>query len=176
MQVLDHRRSAVVPNPCLVTGTREQRGRQSRREVEQRARHGGDRDRLKRGGVGDRQRPDTMDHDARARAPRGRRHRDLGRRRSARQQPQQMRGGPVADDGAGAAGEDGCGVVRLRRTATVAYGVHAVMHAVQAPVGEPALDRVPVHSLVDELLPAHVPVPPRRESCGRVEAASHTEP
>ena len=54
-------------------------------------------------------------------------------------------------------------------------GVDAVMHTMQPPVGEPALDRMPMHALVDELLPCHPPVLSRGDPGGRVEVASHTE-
>jgi hypothetical protein len=49
------------------------------------------------------------------------------------------------------------------------------MHAMQAPILQPALDRMPMNALVDELLPRHPPMLSRRDPSGRVEVASHTE-
>ena len=53
--------------------------------------------------------------------------------------------------------------------------VDPMVNAMQPPIRQPALDRMPVHALINKLPPAHPPMLPRREPRDRVEIASHTE-
>jgi len=158
-----------------MAGAAEPREREARREIQQRARCRQDRDAVQRRRVSFRQLPDAVDDHARTPSVRGRGHRDLGRRRAAWEQVEDVRVGEVAECGIVAAREHRGHVVREGRGRGVAEGVHPDVDANQAPVLEPALDLMAIDPRLDELLPTDPPVLAPRETRGRGVLAAHTE-
>ncbi|MEY2513479.1 MAG: hypothetical protein QOJ89_837 [bacterium] len=171
---LDVVRPRAVVHPRLVARASEFLGPQCRREVEQRARHRRDRDTVQLEVVTGGQRADAMDDDARTPAAAESRNRDLRRRRRAAPELQEVSGGSVAENGALAAGQHSRKAVAEGRATRVPDGVHAVVHAVQPAIGQPAARTRLVDAGLAQVPRADTPMLRRSLPSDDGEKLSHT--
>jgi hypothetical protein len=165
--------SGAMVHPRLVAGARQVLRGQPRREVEQRARHGHDRDAVQLGDIALRDVAHAVDDDAGPAAVRRRRNGDLGRRRNAALQLQQVRARRVAEPRPPATRQHGGDVIGKRRRRDVPHGVHPAVHAVQQPVLQPALRARLVDTGRTQLARRDPPVLLRGNSRDRGEKFSH---